>query len=123
MNPAPWRLTGLIAVLLLASPAQAAESVVTQEVQHLLTFVAASGCTFVRNGTSYAADKASEHLASKYTYISGRVKRAEDFITYTASASSITGQPYLVHCPNKAEQTSRAWLTTELLRYRQQRNP
>ena len=34
------------------------------EIDHLLNFVAASSCTFVRNGTEYPSDKARDHLAS-----------------------------------------------------------
>ena len=35
------------------------------EIDHLLNFVAASSCTFVRNGTEYPSDKAREHLADQ----------------------------------------------------------
>ena len=87
------------------------------EIDHLLHYVAASSCTFVRNGTEYPADKASEHLASKYRFVGGRIGSAEDFIKYLATQSSISGEPYHVKC-GKTDALSGAWLSAELDRYR-----
>jgi hypothetical protein len=87
------------------------------EIDHLLQYVAASACTFIRNGDEYRADAARDHLASKYRFAGGRIATAEDFIKYLATQSSLSGAPYHVRC-GKSDALSGAWLTTELYRYR-----
>jgi hypothetical protein len=87
------------------------------EIDHLLHYVAASSCTFVRNGAEYPADKASEHLASKYHFVGARISTAEEFIKYLATQSSMSGEPYHVKC-GTSDALSGAWLTAELDRYR-----
>lgn len=89
------------------------------EIDHLLQFVADSPCSFIRNGSQYSAVKASEHIASKYSYVKSDVKNAEDFIRYAASESSLTHEPYLVNCAG-TKRPSREWLLEELNRYRLQ---
>ncbi|MCB6182605.1 DUF5329 domain-containing protein [Leeia sp. TBRC 13508] len=105
-----------IACNAIATPNVTAE----KEVQHLLSFVSRSGCTFVRNGANYSASQASEHLASKYDQAKDKLNTSEDFIRYVASTSSMTGKPYLAKCSGKSEITSSVWLTTELARFRKQ---
>ena len=87
------------------------------EIDHLLQYVAASPCTFVRNGTEYPADKASDHLAGKYRFAGSRIATAEDFIKYLATGSSMSGEPYHVKC-GKSDALSADWLKAELARYR-----
>jgi hypothetical protein len=107
------------AAFALAQVATAApEGPAKDEIDHLLQYVAASSCTFVRNGSEYPADKAREHLADKYRFVGNRISTAEDFIAYLATKSSLSGEPYHVHC-GKNDALSGAWLTTELNRYRQ----
>jgi hypothetical protein len=89
------------------------------EIDHLLKFVAASSCTFIRNGTEYPSDKARDHLASKYQFAGSRIKTAEEFIRYLATESSMSGEPYHVRCGN-TDALSGVWLTTELTRYRKE---
>jgi hypothetical protein len=96
-----------------ASPGTAAKD----EIDHLLHYIAASSCTFVRNGAEYPADKASEHLASKYRFVGTRISTAEEFIKYLATGSSMSGEPYHVKC-GKSDALSGAWLAAELDRYR-----
>jgi hypothetical protein len=98
----------------LASP----DAVAKDEIDHLLSYVAASSCTFVRNGTEYPAAEARDHLESKYRFVGGRISTADDFIKYLATASSISGEPYHVKCGN-VDALSGAWLTAELNRYRE----
>ena len=69
----PTRRTVLAAIAastfcLSHAAAASPEGPARDEIDHLLDFVAASSCTFVRNGTEYPADKAREHLASKYQF-------------------------------------------------------
>ena len=98
-----------------ASPQDAAKD----EIDHLLQYVAASSCTFVRNGTEYPAAQARDHLETKYRFVGGRITSADDFIKYLATGSSVSGAPYHVRC-GQTDQLSGAWLTAELARYRSQ---
>jgi hypothetical protein len=97
----------------LASPQGPAKD----EIEHLLAYVAASPCTFVRNGSEYPPQKAREHLEDKYRFAGSRISTAEQFIEYLATKSSFSGEPYHVHC-GKTDALSGAWLTAELKRYR-----
>ncbi len=91
-----------------------------EEIDHLLHFIEHSGCTFIRNSTSYDGVRAREHIQRKYSYILKRKKElsAEQFIRYAASRSSLSGKPYMVSCSSKTR-TSESWLLEELERYRQ----
>ena len=97
----------------------AAEAPSKDEIDHLLNFVAASTCTFVRNGTEYPPDKARDHLASKYQFAGSRITTAEEFIKYLATESSMSGELYHVKC-GKTDALSGVWLTNELNRYRKE---
>ena len=86
------------------------------EVDALLTRLQSSGCEFNRNGSWYAGADAKAHLLKKLDYLEGKdlVKTAEQFIERGASASSMSGKPYLVRCAGKAPVESAKWLTAEL---------
>lgn len=105
---------GIIAGFMLAAAAHAGT---VDEIQHLLDYVSASGCTFVRNGVESDAAAARKHIEAKYTYAKGYVASAEDFIRVAASRSSMTGEPYVVRC-GSSQFLSGDWLTDELRRYR-----
>ena len=102
-----------------AGPSMAARA----EIEHLLAFVAKSGCQFDRNGTWYPAPEASAHLAEKERYLAerGRIASAEDFIAKAATKSSMTGKPYTVRCGSEPAIASDEWLMAELRRFRQGR--
>ncbi len=89
-----------------------------KEIQHLLQFVEDSQCVFIRNDVHHSSVKAKQHLAKKYNYIRKRVEKAEDFIHYAATKSSMSGKMYTVICEG-LELHSSTWLQTELRRYRQ----
>jgi hypothetical protein len=111
-------LAGSFATALAAANAAfAASPNANDEIDHLLHYVAASNCTFVRNGSEYAADKARAHLADKYRFAGSRIATADQFIEYLATKSSLSGEPYHVRCGTQDE-LSAAWLTAELKRYR-----
>jgi len=123
MTARHWRLAAIAGALIfaLSSAAFATPGAPAQaEIDHLLKFVAASNCTFVRNGTEYAADKASEHLAGKFRFAASRIATAEDFIRDLASQSSMSGEAYHVKC-GKVDTPAGVWLTGELRRYRESR--
>ena len=103
----------LVSSLVLATP----DDVAQHEIDHLLEFVAASNCTFVRNGQSYPARDARDHLAMKYSFTKFRLSTADEFVQYLATGSSTSGEPYSVIC-NKKERPAGPWLAEELRRFR-----
>ncbi len=88
------RLMMAAVVLLLTMPA-AADETTDREVQHLLAFVEASGCTFVRNGTAHDAADAADHLRLKYSRGGRYVNNADQFIERLASESSCSSPLFL----------------------------
>ena len=98
--------------------ARADPDVVAQaEIDHLLVYIGATSCTFVRNGTPGTATQARDHLAGKYQFGKGRISTAEEFIQNLATQSSMSGQPYVIRC-GKTDQPAGVWLAEELRRYR-----
>jgi Tfp pilus assembly protein PilE len=97
----------------LAAPAWAVRAEQAR-IDALLAAVETSGCRFERNGTAYAAAEGAAHLRSKLDTAGDRVQTAVQFIERVASASSQSGKPYRVLCPDKPVQTSRQWLETRL---------
>jgi hypothetical protein len=90
------------------------------EVDALLVRLQSSGCEFNRNGSWHSSTAARVHLAKKLNYLEGKglVATAEQFIELGASASSMSGKPYLVRCASKAPVESTRWLTAELQQLR-----
>ena len=118
------RIAALLTAALVAGVVTAAEpgAAATQEIRYLLARLEASGCQFYRNGSWHSAQDASGHLQKKYRYLldRGMISSAESFIEHGASASSMSGKPYQVRCGADAKPaTSAAWLTAELVQYRQ----
>jgi Family of unknown function (DUF5329) len=109
---------GLVCVV--AVTAVRAAATPAEEIAHLLSFVATSSCSFMRNGRSYPSTEARAHLEQKYAYVKNRIKTAEDFIEFVASRSSTSGKPYLVRCGRGDEQASSEWFRAELERIRSQ---
>ena len=110
----------LIAVLPLAALAEKPTPAASQEIEHLIGHLKASGCEFQRNGSWYDSAKAAEHLRGKYDYLlkKGWVATAEDFIARAGTESSISHKPYQVRCSGKEAEASASWLQAELKRYR-----
>ena len=106
--------SALFLALTVNTPASAA---MDPEVAYLLDYVAASGCTFTRNGEDHDAADAAAHLRMKYARAGHRVEGAEEFIEHLASASSWTGKPYTVTCAGNLS-NSGDWLTQALTRHR-----
>ena len=109
----------LAAVLLgLAVPAQALEDSAAAEIEGLLVALGNSGCDFVRNGKVHEAADAEQHLRLKLRRGKAYVSSAEDFIERLASASSWSGEPYSVRCPDRPERPAAQWLSELLARQR-----
>lgn len=88
-----------------------------QAVEYLIRYVAGADCTFIRNGQSYDAHKAAEHLRSKYNYFKAQIQTPEDFIRLAGTKSELSGKPYLVQTRGRVF-TSAEWLTGILAEYR-----
>jgi len=117
------RRTVLLAILLsigatadAGTPGRATQA----EIAHLLSHLESSGCQFYRNGSWYDARQARAHLEKKMNYLARRslIDRAEDFIERAATASSLSGDQYLVRCASDRPIASSAWLRAELERFR-----
>ena len=90
-----------------------------EEIEHLLDFIAASTCVFIRNGVAYDGAEAAAHVKDKYEYYRRDIHSAEDFIARAASRSELSGKPYLVRCG--ADTVPAAdWLARELTIFRRQ---
>ena len=104
------------------SAAQAAElsAAAVKEITLLLERIEVSNCAFMRNGSWYTPAEARKHLQRKLDYMVERkmLGSAEQFIADTASASSLTGRPYMVRCGAGEPMQSAAWLNAELRRLR-----
>ena len=110
----------LVIICLLISQAVFADVPENQikEVSHLLTFVKNSGCTINRNGTDHPAKKGVSHIENKYDYFRDDIQNTEDFIEYSATKSTMSGDYYMVTCPGKETIKTQDWLLTELQIYR-----
>ena len=91
----------------------------TQEINHLLDYVATTDCKYDRNGTVYDGPEARNHMNRKYQYYRKKVRTAEDFIKYSATRSTVSGKDYKIRCPGADTISSSEWLLDELRRYRQ----
>ncbi len=108
-----------IVLLLLSSAATAEPSTAATEIEHLITAVGESDCTFERNGKSHDAEAAESHLRMKYRRGRRHAATAEKFIERLASKSSMSRKPYLMKCPNEAAVPSGEWLQARLTELRE----
>ena len=89
------------------------------EVEHLLSYVAQSGCVMVRNGSEHEGPKAREHIQKKYDYFRDEISSTEQFIEYSATKSTMSGKFYQVQCAGRENERSQDWLLRELQVYRE----
>lgn len=111
------RQTLILAVAMLALPmisTAAPDARGEGEIRHLIDFVSASGCTFIRNGDSHDSLSAAEHLSMKYGRARSRLSTPEQFIEAVATRSYLTGREYRVQCPGRPEMANAEWLLSEL---------
>lgn len=112
------RLLAILPACVVVAAALAAplSSTARSEIDGLMARLEASGCEFNRNGAWYSSTKAKDHLLGKLKYLEdrGAVQSAEQFIELAATASSMSGQPYLVRCGDGTPIPSAAWLLSQL---------
>lgn len=114
-------LVMLMALVVFGSVAAAEPDARTRdEIAYLFSTLRSSDCQFFRNGDWYAAQRATQHLNTKYEYLlrKGLVSTTETFIDRAATRSSFSGKPYLVKCANADAVESHRWFSDELARYR-----
>jgi hypothetical protein len=111
------RRTILLTLLVLLASAPGLAENGEREIRYLLDSIAASGCSFTRNGSEHSAAEAAAHLAMKYDRAGSRIATAEQFVERLASESSFTGEPYLITCAGTST-PSRDWLMERLDRHR-----
>jgi hypothetical protein len=76
---------------------------------------------FIRNGASYDAKAAVDHLRLKLRFAGARVKTAEDFIRYCATESTVSGEPYQIRFADGHVVPSAQYLLQKLGEYDRQR--
>jgi len=107
-------LAGTIA--LAETPAKAEDLSAT--IGYLLSYVAQSGCTFIRNDQAHTAQEAAAHMQGKYDHFKDEINSPEDFIRLAASRSLMSGKPYMVKTPAGKLMKSETWLLEALEAYR-----
>ena len=117
------RITGVFkafvfAALVFGAPPLTLAASPEAEIDHLLDFIAASPCAFIRNGVAYEGARAVGHIRGKYDYYRDEIHSAEDFIALAATKSAISGKPYVVEC-EATRIPAAEWLTQELSAFRQ----
>lgn len=116
---APRTMPWLVAAFLLL-PGFASAAPMDEEIDYLLDAVAASGCTFIRNGSEYPARDARAHLQSKRRRGRRYFSTTEEFIERIASQSSTSGKPYRIHCKGEPAVNAFDWFTALLAEHRKQ---
>ncbi len=96
----------------------AAQADYKTEIEHLIGYVKATECTYIRNGTSHNGLEGASHIKKKYDHHKKDVASAEDFIRLSATKSMISGSKYYIKCPGSPKVESGVWLLQELERYR-----
>ncbi len=90
------------------------------EVEHLLEFVETSDCVFERNGKKYDAKKAAKHIKRKYKHFRDQITTTEEFIEFSGTKSTRSGEDYMIYCSNNEPIKSSVWLLDELSQFREQ---
>lgn len=114
----PLILSGVLFLFLFNSSFADISTEQQKEIDHLLKFITESACQFKRNGRQYSGIQSRKHIQKKYNYFNDTINSAEDFIQYSATKSTMSGQYYTVNCPNNKKITSKEWLLKELQQFR-----
>ncbi len=110
-------LLGLVAF---AGKALARESIEQKKIDYLVHVIAdLKGAHFIRNGVSYDAAKAAEHLLHKLKFAGDRIGTAEQFIAEVGTGSSLSGKKYLIELEDGRTVESAEFLRRKLAEYPQ----
>ena len=94
----------------------------TAAIEHLLSFVAHSDATFIRNRKDHTGEEAEDHMRKKYEHFRKKIRTPEDFIRLAATKSLLSKKPYTVRIAEGNVIASSEWLQAELKRYREEQN-
>jgi len=108
----------LATLLFFWSFSTAAQADTSCEIDRLLDFIGKSRCSFIRNDEAHDSADARAHIERKYDYAKRHIQTTEQFIEYTATKSSTSGEPYRVSCSGR-EEPSASWLKRALARLRE----
>ena len=102
----------------LAAPAIGQQDLEQRKIEYLINSIAdLHDARFIRNGSEYDSKRAADHLRVKLQYARGRVNTAEDFITYCATGSSVTGGAYQIQFADGRIVATAAFLRERLAAY------
>jgi hypothetical protein len=114
-------VAALVIAVMAASTASAEDA--PPEIEYLLTTMGQSDCRFIRNGKTYDAGDAEDHLRMKYWRGKRYASSAEEFIDNLASRSSMSRKPYLIACEGAEQVETGPWLHELLDEYRSRKQP
>ncbi len=94
-----------------------------QRIDFLLRTVETSkGLVFIRNGSEYDGAAAAKHLRMKLSYAGERLEKAEDFVKYCATESSLTHRKYMVRKADGMTVEAASYFLGQLRRF-DEKNP
>ena len=99
------------------SNASTLDDLAKKKVEFLKSELLDSNCNFERNGKTYSAEKAVEHINKKQEYYSDKIDSVEKFIELTASKSTMSGKSYFIHCDGALKIESAVWLKKKVEQY------
>ena len=87
------------------------------KIQALIRTVEKSdGMVFIRNGSAHQPAQAASHLRLKWKKAGKRVRTAQDFISYCATGSSVSGKPYRIRFADGRIEDSAVYFRAQLRR-------
>ncbi len=108
-------ITGIALVLVLAWWSEAKEE--SEKIESLISHVESlKDAKFVRNGAAHDASTAGQLMRYRWNKNKGDIKTAKDFIRICATASTTTGQAYLIRFRDGKEVKSGEYLLEQLER-------
>lgn len=108
------RILILLTLLCIGTTAYAKPVSENEKIAELLNAIGTSQVTFIRSGKEYTGAQAKDHLQMKLENAGARVTTADDFITYIASKSSLSGKPYYIRLSDNTTQEAEKWLHERL---------
>ena len=118
--PPALRRGGALLLLLLAAGVAAQTPPLREQsrIEYLIASVELMrDAQFIRNGSTYDAHAAADHMRRKLRFAGSRVRSAEEFIRYCASVSSVTGRPYEIRFADGRVEPAAAFLTRKLAEF------
>ncbi len=76
--------------------------------------LSSSGAKFIRNGREHTVEETIGHMRDKWEWKKSEIKTAEDFIELVGSASSMSGEAYIIELRDGTTMTSEEWFRREL---------